>query len=96
MIKQWNNCAAANNNTVFHFLMKPCYAAVQTAHEEIKTVSSVIKDNYKGSNGSSSVARGGGGPPIGLKSMQNSVFLALLMLIFALKMKIAPPFGNWG
>ena len=41
-----------------------------------------------------SKARGGGGgssPPIGLKSMQNSLFLALLRPIFALKTKIAPP-----
>ena len=30
-------------------------------------------------------------PPIGLKSMQNTKFLALLSLIFALKTKIPPP-----
>ena len=30
-------------------------------------------------------------PPIGLKSMQNSTFLAVLRLIFALKREIAPP-----
>ena len=41
----------------------------------------------------SSVARGGGGysPPIGLKSMQNTTFSALLMPIFALKAKIILP-----
>ena len=42
----------------------------------------------------SSVAKGGRGanlPPIGLKSMQNTPFLALLRPIFALKTKIAPP-----
>ena len=42
----------------------------------------------------SSVARGWEGGlslPIGLKRMQNNVFLAILMLIFALKTKIAPP-----
>ena len=42
---------------------------------------------------------GGGGAqtsPIGPKSMQNSVFLALWRLIFALKTKKAPPKGNWG
>ena len=49
-------------------------------------------------NESSSVARGGarrglGGlePPIGLKSMQNSLFLSVLSLIFGPKTKIAPP-----
>ena len=43
----------------------------------------------------SSVARGGGGglEPIGLKSMQNRTFLVLLQLIFAQKMKTAPPKG---
>ena len=48
---------------------------------------------------SSSVARGKGGgawaPPIGLKSMQNTLFLALLRPIFALKTKIANPNGVW-
>ena len=42
----------------------------------------------------SSVARGaegGSSSPTGLKSMQNSVFFALLRVIFALKAKIAPP-----
>ena len=39
----------------------------------------------------SSVAKGGSSPPIGLKSMQNSVFLAVLRLIFGLKTKIIPP-----
>ena len=44
----------------------------------------------------SSVARGGGAggaiaPPIGLRSMQNTPFLALLMPIFPQKTKIAPP-----
>ena len=41
----------------------------------------------------SSVARGEGGcsPPIGVKNMQNTTFLALLKTIFALKTKIAPP-----
>ena len=41
----------------------------------------------------SSVARGGGGyspPPIGMESMQNTLFLALLRPIFALEAKIAP------
>ena len=41
---------------------------------------------------SSSVARGGRGdiaPPIGLKSMQNTLLLALVRPIFALKTKIA-------
>ena len=33
--------------------------------------------------------------PIGPKSMQNSVFLALLRLIFALKTKIAPLKSSW-
>ena len=33
----------------------------------------------------------GSSPPIGLKSMQNALFLALLRPIFALKTKIAPP-----
>ena len=41
------------------------------------------------------VSRGGGAngaiAPIGLKSMQNSMLLAVLRLIFALKTKIAPP-----
>ena len=32
----------------------------------------------------------GGGPPMGLKSMQNSTFFLLLMPIFAPKMKTAP------
>ena len=39
----------------------------------------------------SSVARGGCRPPIGLKSMQNSMFFVLLRPIFAPKMKTAPP-----
>ena len=44
----------------------------------------------------SSVARGGGAngainPPIGPKSRQNSMFLTVLRLIYALKAKIAPP-----
>ena len=43
----------------------------------------------------SSVARGGEAgraiAPIGLKSMQNTSFVALLRPIFALKTKIAPP-----
>ena len=39
----------------------------------------------------SSVARGGSSPPIGLKSMQNTLFLALLRPIFALNTKIVPP-----
>ena len=47
----------------------------------------------------SSVAKGGGGsgglplPPIGLKSMQNNLFLVLLRPIFAKKMKTALPMG---
>ena len=46
--------------------------------------------------GISSVAGGGGGKwcyslPIGLKSMQNSMFLAVFRLILALKREIAPP-----
>ena len=32
-------------------------------------------------------------PPIGLKSMQNTPFLVILRLIFALKAKKDPPFG---
>ena len=41
---------------------------------------------------SSCVAEGGAGAlPIGLKSMQNTLFSALLRPIFALKTKIAPP-----
>ena len=46
----------------------------------------------------SSVARGGAGglePPIGLKSMQSTLFLARLRPIFALKTKIAPPQWYW-
>ena len=43
----------------------------------------------------SSVARGANGarapPPIGLNSMQNSMLLAVLRLVFALKREIAPP-----
>ena len=42
-----------------------------------------------------SVTGGGNGakapPPIGLKSMQNSMFLAVLRLNFVLKREIAPP-----
>ena len=34
---------------------------------------------------------GGSSTPFGLKSMQNTLFLALLRPIFALKTKIAPP-----
>ena len=41
----------------------------------------------------SSVAKGGSSSPIGLKSMQNSTCLGFLMLIFAPKMKTAPPTG---
>ena len=53
-------------------------------------------------NMNSSVARGGGGklcyspPPIGLRSMRNSIVFGVLRLIFALKTKIAPPKLNWG
>ena len=36
-------------------------------------------------------ANGAIAPPIGLKSMQNSMFLGVLRLIFALKREIAPP-----
>ena len=38
----------------------------------------------------SSVARGGCRPPIGMQSMQKSLFLVLLRPIFARKAKIAP------
>ena len=43
----------------------------------------------------SSVAMGGAAPPIGMQSMQNTTFLALLRPIFALKEKIAPPHWHW-
>ena len=43
-------------------------------------------------NSLSSVARGGGySPPIGMQSMQNTLFFVLLRPIFGLKVKIAPP-----
>ena len=45
----------------------------------------------------SSVARGANGaiaPPIGQKSMQNSMFFAVLRLILALKREIVPPLEN--
>ena len=50
--------------------------------------------DYTTSHALCSVARGGGG--YSLKSMQNTLFFALLRLIFTLTMKKQPPNGRFG
>ena len=90
----------AREHRAGNYLYRLIYFVVGTSHERVVpfvAATAPTNDVKKSSNEvptNNSVARGGkwcySPPPIGLKSMQNSVVLAVLRLISALKREIAP------